>query len=299
MSVVWGASPNSAAAEFEFKDNDRVVLLGGTFFEREYNYAQIETLLTARFPEKHMSFRNLSWSGDNVWGAARASFDTPKEGYERMMQVVKDAKPTLILLSYGQVESFETENTFEQFAEQLDVLLNDLESTGARIAIVSPTLLEKLDAPLPDPAAHNEQIKQYVGHLKGVAELRGYGFVDMTSLITFDPAAPMTDNTMHFTENSYRLVAQKLLEGLGYEAPPGYYESGVDLSPKSEALRKLVHEKNRLFFNKWRPQNETYIYGFRKYEQGRFQAETPMYDPLVAALEEQIAQAAAATTGKD
>src|SRR5439155_1434593 len=37
---------------------------------------------------------------------------------------------------------------------------------------------------------------------------------------------------------------------------------------QAEALRKVINEKNELYFYRWRPQNETYLLGFRKYEQG-------------------------------
>ena len=38
---------------------------------------------------------------------------------------------------------------------------------------------------------------------------------------------------------------------------------------QAEELRLVVMEKNKLFFNRWRPENETYLFGFRKREQGK------------------------------
>lgn len=55
-------------------------------------------------------------------------------------------------------------------------------------------------------------------------------------------------------------------------------------------LRQTIVAKNRLYFYRWRPQNETYILGFRKHEQGRNAREIPMYDPLVEELETTIAR---------
>ena len=34
------------------------------------------------------------------------------------------------------------------------------------------------------------------------------------------------------------------------------------------AIKSLINRKNRLFFHRYRPQNETYLYLFRKHEQG-------------------------------
>ncbi len=56
-----------------------------------------------------------------------------------------------------------------------------------------------------------------------------------------------------------------------------------------EQLRLTIVEKNVLFFHRWRPQNETYLYGFRKHEQGRNAAEVPEFDPLIAEKEAEIA----------
>jgi hypothetical protein len=57
-----------------------------------------------------------------------------------------------------------------------------------------------------------------------------------------------------------------------------------------EALRRTINAKNELYFYRWRPQNETYLFGFRKYEQGQNAREIPQFDPLVAAKEAEIAR---------
>jgi lysophospholipase L1-like esterase len=59
---------------------------------------------------------------------------------------------------------------------------------------------------------------------------------------------------------------------------------------QAEKLRAAVIEKNRLYFHRWRPQNETYLFGFRKGEQGQNAPEIPQFDPLVAKQEEEIAK---------
>jgi hypothetical protein len=63
--------------------------------------------------------------------------------------------------------------------------------------------------------------------------------------------------------------------------------SGPDFD-QVEMMRKLILEKNRQYFHRWRPQNETYLLGFRKHEQGQNARELPQFDPIVAAKEEEI-----------
>ena len=53
-------------------------------------------------------------------------------------------------------------------------------------------------------------------------------------------------------------------------------------------LRRTIASKNEFFFHRYRPQNETYLFLFRKHEQGNNAVEIPMFDPLVEALDREI-----------
>jgi hypothetical protein len=55
-----------------------------------------------------------------------------------------------------------------------------------------------------------------------------------------------------------------------------------------ENLRQLVRAKNELYFHRWRPQNITYLFGFRKHEQGNNAADIARFDPFVRDLEGKI-----------
>jgi lysophospholipase L1-like esterase len=73
------------------------------------------------------------------------------------------------------------------------------------------------------------------------------------------------------------------------------WAKGIDLwagpdRDQVELLRKTINAKNRLFFHRWRPQNITYLFGFRKHEQGNNAIEIPKFDPLVEAKEREIAR---------
>jgi len=73
------------------------------------------------------------------------------------------------------------------------------------------------------------------------------------------------------------------------------WKEGVTLrdTPELEqanALRAAINRKNQLFFHRWRPQNITYLTGFRKHEQGNNAVEIARFDPLVAEQETLIAR---------
>src|SRR4051812_22703494 len=72
-------TPALAAEKFELRQGDRVVLLGGTLIEREQRYGYWEAALTARYPDRDITFRNLGWSGDTVFAESRGVFDPPEK----------------------------------------------------------------------------------------------------------------------------------------------------------------------------------------------------------------------------
>jgi hypothetical protein len=56
----------------------------------------------------------------------------------------------------------------------------------------------------------------------------------------------------------------------------------------TEKIRQLAIAKNELYFHRYRPQNETYLFLFRKHEQGNNAVEIPQYEPLVESVEKKI-----------
>lgn len=53
-------------------------------------------------------------------------------------------------------------------------------------------------------------------------------------------------------------------------------------------IESLIRAKNELFFQRHRPQNETYLRGFRAHEQGNNAVEIEQFEPLVAAKDAEI-----------
>src|SRR5258708_33744468 len=94
-------------APFEIREGDRVLFLGDVLLEREGTYGALETRLSAQFPERHFTVRNLSWSGDTPLGVARASFDPPAKGWERLKEQLALVKPTVVFLGFGMASSLQ------------------------------------------------------------------------------------------------------------------------------------------------------------------------------------------------
>lgn len=278
-------SADAAPPPFELKSGDRVIFLGNTMIERAQKFGRWESVLLRSFPEAKLSFRNLGWSGDTVWADSRGIFDPPAVGYQRMIKQIQDLKPTVILLGYGGNEAFAGKQGLTAFENQLQKLLTDLKTTEAKIVIVSPYRYENQGAPLPDPVAHNRDLKTYTDALKRVADKGDYYFVDLYNQLIPEPAgAPglkWTTNSIHLTEAGYEKAAGIIAADLGLQP--------VTLSPEvDQKVRDLTFHKNRQYFYNWRPQNITYLLGFRKHEQGQNAKELPQFIPLIEKNEAEI-----------
>ena len=81
-----------------------------------------------------------------------------------------------------------------------------------------------------------------------------------------------------------------LASATGREWAAGRVLPNTAQAGQAEELRRLIRHKNNLFFDRWRPQNETYLFGFRKHEQGQNAKEIPMFDPLIQKEEAEIAR---------
>src|SRR5688572_9035063 len=96
----------------EFRDGDRVVLVGDTLIERENAFGYIEHMLTTHFPERHVIFRNLGWSADTPLGQSRVGFDhskPPAFWFQQLTNSIAELKPTVLFLGYGMASSFDGE----------------------------------------------------------------------------------------------------------------------------------------------------------------------------------------------
>lgn len=271
---------------FEFADGDRVVLLGGTLIEREQKCGYWELALTLKNKDKNVTFRNLGWSGDTVWCESRGSFDGPKKGFERTVELVKELKPTVIVLCYGHVESFDGKDGVPKFKEGLEKLIDAVNVTKARVVLMTPTPFDDVK-PMKDYQRKNGNLRLYNAAMKAVAEKRKLGFVDLYQECVevrkgLDSAKlVLTDNGLHLNEWGYIVsAAVALTDESGPIMPPTEYDQ----------LRTAIIAKNELFFHRWRPQNLTYLTGFRKHEQGQNAKEIVQFDPLVEKAEKEIAE---------
>jgi hypothetical protein len=282
---------------FELRDGDRVVFLGNTLIEREQKYGHWELMLTMAWPERNVTFRNLGWSGDTVWGESRAGFGTQADGFKALVEQVTAAKPTVIFVGYGNVEAFAGEPGLTKFIEGFNKLLDELERTKARIVVLGPTGQNPHVTPNKDWRRVNESVGKYSEAMSKVCDYRNHLFVAFASLTSiFNDVATTDDDTGVSTKSGDLTAVGYLLLYRNGIAPRLQLSRDVSLPQTPEgagqyvALKQAITTKNEFFFHRWRPQNETYLFGFRKHEQGKNAAELFAFDPLIAAEERKIAE---------
>ena len=268
---------------FRFEKDDMVAMIGSTFLEREGRFGYIETALTQAYPTLGLRFRNLAWSADTVQGHARSYFGPPQEGFDRLKGHLEMVKPSVVICQYGSAEAWDGPSKIQEFIDGYARLLDMIDAAAGkpRLVLVSPLPAEHRP-PAPDPSAYNANVAHYRDAIKKLAAARGTAFIDAFALAQQlpDSLRPLTENGLHYSPKGHAALGAlaPLVTGASAAAPQA-----------DEALRALVIEKNRLFFHRWRPANETYLFGFRKHEQGRNAAEMPMFDPLVEKAEKAIA----------
>ena len=112
------------------------------------------------------------------------------------------------------------------------------------------------------------------GDLEVQLRLESTGFSNYVSIVT--AVAVLVDT-------SRASVALRREPMLSVEGQP------VTLSPEvDQKVRDLTFHKNRQYFYNWRPQNITYLLGFRKHEQGQNAKELPQFIPLIEKNEAEI-----------
>ena len=163
---------------FDLKDGDRVVFLGSSVFENDFQYGYLELALTTRFHNRNVTFRNLGWTGDNVWGDARSTFTNPPTPYQHLMRNITDAQPTVVFVAYGGVEAQDGEAGLPKFKDGLNKLLDKINELGAKAILLSPIPVLSGDSSA-NLAKRNADLQLYASVIAKTASERGNRFIDI------------------------------------------------------------------------------------------------------------------------
>ncbi len=295
----------AAEPQLVLHDGDRVLLIGDVLMERENNFGYLETKMRREFPGRNFAVRNLGYSGDSPLGASRASFDPVAKGVDSLKEQLAVVKPTVAILGYGMAASLDeltyrqndpvlnpdparygTDHSPAKFHRELLTLMDLITAASpggkVRFVFVGPIKHEDLRGSrpgLPDPAEHNALLATYEKVLRELAAEKQSPFIQAEWQRTAGiNLAQGTDNGVHLNARGYRAFATSFALQLGWKTEAARWD---DEDAAQATLRDAILRKNALFFHRSRPANYTYIFGFRRGEQGRNAVEIPKFDPLV------------------
>ncbi|MGV3586248.1 MAG: GDSL-type esterase/lipase family protein [Adhaeribacter sp.] len=374
--IAQNAPPGAARANtnLELKSGDRVVFLGNSLFENDLPYNYLEFSLTTRWANHNITFRNIGWTGDNVWGDARSYISSPS-AYDLLLEQLTKAQPTVVFIAYGAIEAQEGEEGVARFNQGLNKLLDKIAQLGAKAILLSPIPVMGTEATA-NSAQRNAMLELYAATIVKTAAERGQQYINIYKpMLALSKQVKLSDNGVHLNETGYYYLATTLEKELGLRPRQELVTINIDKNPNENTspvkiidsgqqkgavkftleqeylplplpalvegtadkaqiikiaglkkgiytltaddapvitasaaqwkegvairrgasfsqaaqVRDLIFKKNQLFFQQYRPQNRTYILGFRAHEQGRHAKGLEDLNIIISYLEGQIA----------
>ena len=281
------SAAKTSAAQTTTKDivqpGDRIALIGGGWVERMHNHPWLETMLTLEVPG--VTFRNMGWSGDTVFGDARAVFGSRADGYQRLMRDLEFAAPKLAILCYGENEAHGSDAERAEFLKGYHKLVEDLKRKGCRIVMVIPREREDAGPQFPNPRYYNSNLTQLAEGIRKIASDHQATIVDLRKLSS---DKRFSEEGVVWNDQGYQESAREILKQLGYKDLA--IDRVIEQTNSVSELQSAIKSKNEWFFHRYRPQNETYLFLFRKHEQGNNAVEVEQMEKFVREGESKIAQ---------
>lgn len=266
ISLTCAWSITTCADDFEFRDNERVALVGGSLAERMNLFGHFETILHRRFPEKQLLVRNFGWPADEVGNQQRP------DNYTRIDNPMEVFGPELFICFFGFNEHFagDSDAAVEAFKNRYRAWIEEYgkkyskEGRAARFVLVSPMAFEAANSELlPDGLANNATLQKYTAAIRSLADELNAPFVDVLTdtIAKFaeQPGTQFTINGIHANEAGDRLIATTMDKQLFSQA-----QTPVMDSAEFEDLRKVVNDKSWLHLQDYRMLNGWYVYGGRR-----------------------------------
>ena len=242
--------PPFANGKFALDEKDIVVFVGQENFVRDQKAGEIEATLASAFAAQNPRFRSMAWEADTVYEQWR---DLNFGSWARQLET---AGATVVVAQFGQMEALDGVKRLPEFVAAYHRLLDQFAARTRRLVLVSPMKFEKpLASHAPDLTRRNADVVAYANAVRDLARQRGAAFVDLVGPPTLRKSARrLTEDGIHLTEAGVHEVAGLITRQLGAKG---------NLAASIEPLRQAIVEKNRLWFDCWRPANWSFVYGDR------------------------------------
>ncbi|MAN37074.1 MAG: hypothetical protein CMI21_05555 [Opitutae bacterium] len=246
---------------------DRIALLGGSLIHGMEAHGYFEAALTARWPGRNLTFRNLGWPADDVLGTARGEFGSARNtrswqppgaeagfGYSKLLKHLAEAAPSTLIVGYGAEAAYaDTEDKMKSFRTAYEKLIVDLEAKGYRLVLLTPIPLRQWPLTLPDPGPGNRRLKRAASFILDLARERKHLGIDLFSP---DPALEEGydyQDALHLSPKGYRQLSARLVRVLGLSGElvlrAGEKDGGLAAQSGSLVIGSPVRTKAGLRFD--------------------------------------------------
>ena len=283
---------------FSLAEDETIVWMGGENWVRQQHTGILERALLRGWSAEPPKFRSMAWEGDTVHEQYRdLNFGSWAEQF-------RWAGASSIWMGFGAMESLEGEENLFRFVADYNRLLDQVLEHTSRVILISPTPFEV--APYedgPDLVAANATLEKYVSAIEEMASWRGLLFVDLFHPFYHQPDSSqkseqetdvrLTWNGAHWSAAGQWRVAREIGKQLQI---PTEYLPGLE----HDQWTQWIQEKNRWWFEVWRPMNWAFMYGDRTTQlfaqpvedQTWLREELERFQQLIRDQEKRIADAA-------
>ncbi len=255
--LAWAQDGKLPNPDLDLPDGAHISIIGNTLADRMQHTGWLEATAHSRFPNRHLTIRNLAFSGDELTLRLRsAAFGEPDEWLTRN-------KTDVVCAFFGYNESH---GALAQFREDLDAFIKHTLArkyngrSAPALVLFSPIAFEDLHDPsLPDGKDANVRLERLSAVMAELAAKHDVRFVDLfhpTRKLYAEAEKPLTINGIHLTSEGDRAVAEiieRALLGDVQKRDPARFEK----------LRQAVLDKSTTWFDRYRTVDGYSIYGGR------------------------------------
>lgn len=240
---------------FSLAPQEIIAWFGGENMVRLQRDGILESDLLKSWGRENVRFRSMAWEGDTVYSQNRDL------NFGSLGNQLEWVGASSVWIQFGTMEALDGIDKIPEFIAAYSHLIDQVSQITPRIVLITPTPYEPSSFPYgPDLVQANHTLSKYAHQIQSLATLRGLICVDLFSSWNNrgeNIQARLTDNGIHWNESGQKKLSKLIAQQLRIATQPRL------LQLDDAYLNQLVRDKNKLWFDCWRPMNWAFAYGDR------------------------------------
>jgi lysophospholipase L1-like esterase len=217
-------------SDFALRDGDRVLFYGDSITEQRLYTTYVEHYVLTRYPERHITFINTGWGGDQVTRNECVPCNGVG-GLARIKRDVIDHHPTVVTLLFGMNDGryydFD-EATMKVYTDGLAAIIQELKAkTKARLYVMTPTVYDGTrNTPWSHTSRYNDVLDRYSEAARQLAAREQLPVIDLHTVTVealnrakkSDPAYTFLQDGVHPEADGQLVMATEILRAWGAPA---------------------------------------------------------------------------------